>query len=75
MKKVEGGDDGGTAPGADPCLSAAAFHPLQEPQHLLRGGVVQALVGTSAQGGTGSIVRAMLCQRVVGHWLLAEGAV
>lgn len=43
-EKVEGGDDGGAARGADPRLSAAAFHPLQESQHLLRGGVVQALI-------------------------------
>lgn len=43
-KKIEGGHDGGTSRGADPRLSAAAFHPLQEPQHFLRGGVVQALL-------------------------------
>ena len=52
--KVESGDHGGnTPPGAHACLSLAGFHPLKQPQHLLRGAVVKFLWIKAEQRGQG----------------------
>lgn len=42
-EEVEGGDEGPAPLGADPFLSDAPLHPLQQAKNLLRRGIVESL--------------------------------